>query len=336
MSESSTEAPKSRSWVVRRLIELNWLLIVGMIVSTVATSFAHWHWSADLLANLRVQQVIAILFAFAIALLYRSRIQLFLCVFLFAMHAVWFDGGASDHEHASNDSNQQIRITVANVLTRNRRHDDVIRELKKHESDFIAVLELSSELDQEIRTQLASSHPYVLARAQDRSNFGIGVYSRIALTDQEVVDLNSGVDSIAVTLGEPGKQIRVYATHPVPPMGNRGFKARNDHLQKLAARISDFRRSNPDIEVVTLGDLNLTPWSPWFTKFEHESRLRRASDGFDLTPTWYLRTLFPFGLVLDHVLISPGLHCVSHEVGKDMGSDHRSVTVTLGLGNSTP
>ncbi len=78
--------------------------------------------------------------------------------------------------------------------------------------------------------------------------------------------------------------------------------------------------SEPTLPVILVGDLNLTPWSPHLATFEQASHLRRAVTGWNLTPTWYRFPAFPFGLVLDHALISEHLICNRHQVGSDMGS----------------
>ena len=163
----------------------------------------------------------------------------------------------------------------------------------------------------------------------DGGNFGIGLYSRHQIVESTVFTLNTEIESIDATISAHDKEYRIFATHPVPPMGSRGYRSRNDHLKQLAMLV---RETEPDISekrIIVVGDLNLTPWSPHFAAFEQASGLRRASDGFSITPTWYRYPLFPFGLVLDHALISSGLSCVDHVIGPDIGSDHRSVTVTL-------
>jgi endonuclease/exonuclease/phosphatase (EEP) superfamily protein YafD len=197
------------------------------------------------------------------------------------------------------------------VLTSNQRHKDVIADLLSHDPDVVAVAELSSSLAEKLQSELAATHPYSLLRPQDLGNFGIGLLSKSPLRASEVFYAGeTEIESIAATVSINGNDYRVYATHPLPPMGAKGFASRNQHLQGIAQCVQDFQAANAGTSIVLVGDLNLTPWSPLFGKFEQESGLRRAGVRFDLHPTWYRFNSFPFGLMLDHGLISPDLKCV--------------------------
>ena len=112
-------------------------------------------------------------------------------------------------------------------------------------------------------------------------------------------------------------------------MGPSLFAKRNDHLNQMAARIERFRGSMPEVPVVLIGDLNLTPWSPLFADFLDRTKLSRGQVGANFTPTWYRGRTFAQGLVIDHVLLDERLTSISHRVGSRIGSDHRSVTVKL-------
>jgi endonuclease/exonuclease/phosphatase (EEP) superfamily protein YafD len=113
------------------------------------------------------------------------------------------------------------------------------------------------------------------------------------------------------------------------------FAHRNLHLQKLSEKIRNEQQHPAPQPVIVVGDFNLTPWSPIFADFERSSGLHNAADGFGFTPTWYRFDGFPFGLVLDHVLVSGDMQCAAYDVGPDIRSDHRSVTVQLRFPDST-
>jgi len=122
---------------------------------------------------------------------------------------------------------------------------------------------------------------------------------------------------------------RIFATHPLPPIGERGYQSRNDRLRQIAARIRAARLQGPSIPIVLAGNLNLIPWSSLFAKLAHDSGLRRAGIDRRPDPTWYLWPSFAFGLLLIHALFSPGLVCTERGIGLDIGSDHRPGTFTM-------
>ena len=304
------------------------VLLVGGFVATFLSFTARRHWLADLLANLRVQQVIGLLLILALFCAFRRWRWALVTVVLVAVHVPWF---FSAFEPRATERPTELTLMVANVLTSNPHHDQVISQIAEKDPDVIAILELGTPLQERMQSELAESYPYRVTNPQDAGNFGIGVYSKLQFDSQETFVLNiESIPTIAVEIRKDGRDYRLIASHPPPPMGSQSFRDRNEHLSKVAERVVAFREGNPEMSVVLLGDFNLTPWSPLMDDFESTTGLSRAGRGFGLTPTWYAQPLFPFGLVLDHGFISDDLVCVGHDVCGPNGSDHRAVFLKLG------
>lgn len=313
----------SASWFLTRM------LLIALCASTLLTLFARTHWFADLLANLRMQQLIALTAALVMCVMHRRWMGLAVVVLLVAMHLPWFGSALRRSNRREIDERSRLTVTLANVLTGNRRHADIADDLTSRDPDIILVLEIGSTLAAKLSAEITQVYPYAIVRSQDEGNFGIGLYSKYPLGDEDVFTSNLGIESITATVKIVDQAYRIYATHPLPPIGARGFSARNAHLSQLALRIKKFQTQSPATPVVLVGDLNLTPWSPLFADLERASGLVRAGCALDMTPTWYRFQSFPFGLILDHGLISKHLQCISYTVGPDIGSDHRSITLTL-------
>lgn len=303
------------------------LLTLTLLTTTAVTALASWHWIADLLANLRIQQLIALSIALLVSLLARQKRLAVLCVAciavqLISMRGEWLPNLRSiDRSEAS-----EFRLLTVNVLTSNSNHDAIIREILDSDADLFSVLELNTQLKEKLVAVCGETYPFSAGSGSDLGNFGIALFSKHPLQDTQIFQLNEPIDSIAVTC----RGMRIYATHPLPPMGESQFRSRNEHFDRLADRVTTFSDKNASLSTVVMGDFNLTPWSPWFSKFTESTGLRRAKSGFGIQPTWYAKgNLFPLGLVLDHVLIDPRLRCLSHRVGAPIGSDHRSVLVTV-------
>jgi endonuclease/exonuclease/phosphatase (EEP) superfamily protein YafD len=218
------------------------------------------------------------------------------------------------------------QVFLANVLTHNQNHDQVIAQIRAAGPDVIAILELNSDLEKALNQQLATSHPYVVSESQDNGNFGIGLWSRFPLANERVFHLNTPIlPSIEADVQLPSRAIHLVATHPLPPMGARNFNHRNKHLALLGQRIQEQFRGDPAESVILLGDLNLTPWSPLFHDFLAATDLQNSAAGGGLQPTWYRWNAFPFGLVLDHGLHSGNLRCRERKILPPNGSDHRAL-----------
>lgn len=328
-------SPKPMEWLAQRIWRITGVVLCILIVTSLFGLLARTAWLADLFANLRVQQVIALLVAVAITVAFRRWRWLVVQAILLAIHLPWFLSAWTGAASVLPSDSPDLVVMVANVLTKNRNHDAIANQIKAADADVVAILELGTPLHNRLEKELATTYPHRVTDPQDRGNFGIAVYSKFPLSDTKQFSLNiDSIRSIGTTVTKDSKAYRIIATHPLPPMGRRGYNNRNGHLQKLSKRIDDYRKINPDQPMIVVGDFNLTPWSPIFSDLESSTGLKRAGRGLGMTPTWYALTengeaFFPMGLILDHVLISDDLKCLSQKIGESMGSDHRSVRVEL-------
>ncbi|MFK8115579.1 MAG: endonuclease/exonuclease/phosphatase family protein [Rubripirellula sp.] len=329
LDETTDANPQTPTHSVARIAwTIVWFALFAALGSTALSLFAAHHWLADLVANLRLQQVIAAVAILSVFAWKRKTLACVIAIAIVLVHLPWFGAALPQSNHGTPASDADLIITFANVLTSNHQHDAVMTDLLHRDPDVIAVAELGSPLAKKLAPKLASSHPHQVSRPEDLGNFGIALYSRYPFSNKEVFDAAANeIDSITATIEIGDPTYRLYVTHPLPPMGPENFASRNTHLKGIADHVQNSQTQNPRQSVVLVGDLNLTPWSPWFERLEEGSGLHRANPNFSLTPTWYRYDQFAFGLILDHCLISSDLNCTFHETGPDMGSDHRSITV---------
>ena len=322
-------------WLATRVWRATCVIVCILVFTTLMGLFARWNWLADLLTNLRVQQVIMLLVTISITIALKRRRWLVVQMILLLIHLPWFLSAWTGAATVLPSDSPELVVMVANVLTANRNHDAVLNDIKASDADVVAILELGTPLHKRLEDELATIYPHRVTNPQDRGNFGIGVYSRYPLSNTNQFALNiESIKSIEATVKKGSQSYRLIATHPLPPMGRRGYANRNGHLQQLAQRVVAYRETNPKQPMIVVGDFNLTPWSPIFSDWESSTGLTRAGRGFGMTPTWYALTekqqaFFPMGLILDHALISDNLKCLSQKIGDATGSDHRSVRVEL-------
>lgn len=130
---------------------------------------------------------------------------------------------------------------------------------------------------------------------------------------------------IDCTASTPDGPVRILGMHPPPPRGGLPFAQRNDQLMHCARRAA--AAAAADIPVIVLGDLNCTPFSPWFDRMLETGGLHDSAMGYGLTPTW--RRLW-WRLPIDHILISGGIAVRARRVEEDrLGSDHHPVLAEL-------
>jgi len=311
-------------WRLRFLLATRSLTIVAILVSAIST-FARTWWIADLIANLRIQLILGLLAALICSVAAKNRKLTGVSALLMLWHTSWLWSAVAPVSQSHRGP--ELKVCTINVLTQNTEYDRIIECLKDANPDVIAVLELSSSLEEQLIRELGVSYPYRLTEPQDDGNFGIGLFSRLPFQSVGVFHLSANWrPSIQAEVQWNQQTIQLLAAHPVAPMNSRHFHGRNLDLKLLAERVQTLRVEHPATPLIVVGDLNLTPWSPLFHDFLAASELRSASQGRGLTPTWYRWPVFPFGLVLDHGFSTLELVCTGRTIHGDVGSDHRPVT----------
>ncbi len=226
---------------------------------------------------------------------------------------------------ASNGSS--YRLLLSNVLKRNRSYDQVRQLVAREQPDLVVLIE-PDRAWLEALAGLRQDYPYwQVSPRQDA--YGIAVLSRKAFDSAEVIYLGlAGVPTVVVRLrlaNDHDRLLTVIATHPPPPKGEFHSTRRNDQLQALAKFVSQQRDA-----VLLCGDLNLSPWSPYFFDLLEDGGLVDSGRGFGIQPTWpaenyWLRT------PIDHCLVSPHIAVHRRRLGPRIGSDHLPVILDFSL-----
>jgi endonuclease/exonuclease/phosphatase (EEP) superfamily protein YafD len=219
---------------------------------------------------------------------------------------------------------KEVRLASINVHTANQRGDLVRDFLHGAEADFILLLEVNERWMNDL-SGLRVSHQHLLADPRE-DNFGIALFSRVPLTDASVIELGeAGVPSVTAEVQVGDTKLTLLGTHPLPPGTAAYARLRNGQLRDIAAWTR--AQTNP---VVVLGDLNITPWSPYFRDLLREGGLKSASQGRGLRGSW--PTWLPVGrILLDHCLVSPSIRVVNRQFGPHVGADHLPIVVDLRL-----
>ena len=122
----------------------------------------------------------------------------------------------------------------------------------------------------------------------------------------------------------------LVATHPPPPLTGELASARNRQLEALASWLQETEAPHR----ILVGDLNLTPWSPWFGRLLDSTGMRNAQTGQGRAGTYPAYGLPPFlALPIDHTLVSSNVRVSARLVkpGARFGSDHNAVVTRLWL-----
>jgi endonuclease/exonuclease/phosphatase (EEP) superfamily protein YafD len=174
-----------------------------------------------------------------------------------------------------------------------------------------------------VLSPLHTNYPHRLSAVRE-DDFGIALFSRIPLTNETVVDIgNTEVPSIIADIAVNEQTIHLVGTHPLPPGSPAYARLRNDQLVALANHVH-----NQKSPVILFGDLNVTPWSPYFADLLKHGGLQDTSQGRGLLGSWPA-WLPGLRIPLDHCLISDPIRVINKQLGPGVGSDHLPVVVEL-------
>ncbi len=301
------------------VVEIIAFLSVAVVVIGV---FGKWHFLLDLGSHFRVQATLVLVVSSPVLYgLKRRRSAVVCCVVgLGLVASLW-----PFLKPKVSQTFGEYRLLTMNVLTSNPRHDLAIDYIIESDADFVILQEVNSQWIEALDAALGESWPYRKCR-QRSDNFGIAIYSKIPWTTCRVTEYSNHLPTPSITARfrlPNGTDLRICATHLLPPMNHRQWAARNSSLASLAQDI----QGTDGERTMVVGDLNCSPWSYWFQRFLRESKLRNSAVGNGLNITWMPIPIAMAGLPIDHVLIGSGITVLRRSVGPYVGSDHRPVVV---------
>jgi endonuclease/exonuclease/phosphatase (EEP) superfamily protein YafD len=311
--------PKVRnSFFALRLRPWGLLSAVGAlaVVGTLAGFGARWGWVFDLVVNFRVQYftVLALLvIVFAAGRRYRSA-ALYGGMALLNLAVIVPQYVGSTAVVASANA-VHVRVALLNVHTENRRFDLVCDFVRQAKPDCVVFEEVNDEWLGKL-AKLVDLYPHILP-APRPDNFGIALFSRWPLRDTDIREIgDADIPTVLARIDIQGRVLSLVGTHPLPPSNPEQFVLRSRQLSALAHLAQTSAKP-----CVVLGDLNTTPWSPYYRALLSDGDLLDVSRGRGLNASWPVPIL-PLRIPIDHCLISRGIAVTDVKLGPNVGSDH--------------
>lgn len=208
-----------------------------------------------------------------------------------------------------------LRAISLNLNLDNPDMPALVRQIEQAGPDLLLLIEVTPAQWQALAA-LRRAYPHGCGQPRD-DPFGMALLSRLPLRDCLV---EGELPSLVARLAE--RPLTLVGLHPPPPLNAELAGIRQQQLQQWGARLAN------RTEVVLLGDLNLTPWSPWYRDLLASSGLRDARAGRGYLATWPA-PLGVFGLPLDQALLGAGWQALGLESRPAAGSDHRALLLDL-------
>jgi endonuclease/exonuclease/phosphatase (EEP) superfamily protein YafD len=210
------------------------------------------------------------------------------------------------------------------VHAENSHREKILTLVRETTPDFLTVFEVNeswSEATRSLRQQFP--HSQIALR---NGHFGLAFFSHYPIEQSELKEFGSiSVYAIVARLNVDERPLTIIAAHVLAPLNRAYLNIRNHHLADLAQTAR--AQSGP---VMLIGDLNITPWSPYFHDLLHDSVLIDSRKGFGIQPTWPVQ-FAPLRIPIDHCLISPNIAIRRWTRGPRVGSDHFPIIVDFSL-----
>ena len=303
------------------------LALLAACAFTLTGFLGRWNWLLELTSHFRVQYAVVLLICLAYFLITKRRL-LAGAALVFAITNIGFIVPWYFPDARSSNPGRPIagklKILLMNVHTENDRYERTARVIKVVNPDVLALQEISRRWLSALDPVLADfpSQEYV----PRWDNFGIGVFSRTPFQDVSVEYHGSAwVPSIVARIVVGDQPVTILCTHPVPPGTPKYSAMRNEQLDAVAALRDEFGGN-----LILVGDLNMSPWSPYFKPFLSGMNLRDTRQGYGIQPSWpaFMPLLW---IPLDHCLVSENIITLDRRIGRRTGSDHYPVIVELGI-----
>lgn len=326
MQTDAPAAPQTNAirtgWLVNGLIGLAVLLTVVALLVTLSRYATGLHWSMELFTHWPVITALGTLLPLLMLVgLKRWRWTAFPLVVLLWNVAMILPLYLPAPKPPTGQP--MLRAMSANVYSGNRDTDRLIALVRAQQPDVLVVMEINKRWQTAIEA-LSDIYPYRIFEPRF-DNFGIGLLSKHPFTSQRVtLATESSMPMIFATIDFDGSPLHVVAVHALPPMNAAYTHARNAQLQALASEVATLQDN-----ILVLGDLNTTSWSPCFKDFIHTSGLADSRIGFGIQTTWPVDAGW-LRIPIDHALVSQGLLVNRRSVTNEIGSDHLPIMVEVG------
>ena len=212
----------------------------------------------------------------------------------------------------------QIRVMTFNTWGRNRRMDVVVRRIRAHKPDLVAMMEMyPRRVKMQIPRRLGGAYPH-FAHCMNTPHCRLGLLSRWPVLEMKGRTRWAGPPYLRAVIATPQGPVTVLVVHT---LRFPWVRSQQKQLRALARMIHHLKGP-----LIVMGDFNATAFSRLLRTFERRSGLRRHT----FLPTWPVRPIPLPQLGIDHIFTNDYFTTAAGPwVVAPAGSDHLPVMLVL-------
>lgn len=313
------------------------VLLFALVFAIFTLCFAPVHWLADLAAHFMLQYWVLSGITFAGLWLMRARRwKIILSGFVFLIFGLQIGCLFIPRHITRSDVYEDVTIFHFNVNYKNPNMKGFVGWLDFYlvidndrpleTPDIIVLQEVTPEILEQL-IGLRTWYPYQVLSPKAGA-FGVAIFSRIPIRDSVRKRFSESFNEYTEirfrTLAQ-GITFNLTELHTVPPVGMQSSTQRNAELKEIA--VVENRQS--ESSKILIGDMNITPYSPWSWQMERNTRLNNSMQGRTVTGTWPSFLPAFFRIPIDNMLVSDNIEVLERQVKRFIGSDHLPVVTKL-------
>ena len=308
-------------------LSFNRALSIAALVAclvTAASFLARGSWLLELFTHFRFQLALGSLMLLLCALARRRLLTAALAALAAAANAAPLVPYIFPAPLAAQAAGDSFRLMSANVHYRNTDYSALLAEVRRQDPDVLGLMEVDGAWLDGL-SALESQYRYRVLRPEEGA-YGLALYSKLPIRRLPTSPyIERGFQTAVLVELETGEgPVTLALAHVRAPTGPAKARLRNAQFGKIAEMLElDGSEAR-----ILIGDLNTTPWSPYYRQLAETTGMQSAALGYGYEPSW------PSGFSLlkipiDHCLVSEGLRVASFQTGADVGSDHLPIVIDV-------
>lgn len=300
---------------------LNCLIILGLI-PLIMGFLGKFNWVFDLFSHFRLYYLCYFMVLVFLGILLKNKWQTISSASIAIALIFSFFDFYKPRTLNEVDNGEGLNIVSINLLSSNTNVDTVLTYIAENDFDILFFQEFTPEWEYHL-FKILERYPFSYSFPQ-HGVYGIAFFSKLEIKDHQILAQERGTifaNMIEVEFEE--ERLVIIGMHPPPPISKSLFDLRNLIYDSVSKTMEE-----SEYEIVLIGDMNTTSFSPNFDRLINNEQLVDTRRGFGLLASWNARWKFTL-ITLDHAFVTKGLNVLNRGVGNDVGSDHLPITLQI-------